>query len=773
MDPRGFGGQFNQTNAFSLPPPPRAGGNSGTVDLFAGMATNAPMNPFNLPPPPQATQTRGSNDLFGMGTMAPSQPRMPARQALSEDLFSAGSQSMDSWGTQQPMAPQNSGGFGQPGFDQSGFGSMGQYGYGGGNGSGMNSGMNPGMGYGIGMGATGMNSGTNTMGAMYSGTGGMNPSMNSGMGTTFGMGSGMGSGMASGMSVMSPSGMGQQMQPQKVPSQPMAPLQPTASRTAAQPAAAQARPQPAAAPKVLPTTPAPVAPASKPLPPTPLDTLLGNGMGTPSVASSRSTPMSNTDLLFATPSTPSLQDSGNKLGDLLDFSTPYIPSSASAAGQQQGFGLDELMGSLDTVLSAADNQKKLENLRIATARLGPPTAYFDRNPPVSPPAADVVAALERLDSAPLKAVVSLKTKKAVLEILEKSYNSDARQVAVLVFRESLSASVFYRLIRSLPRCLDSHLNYLMEYQLFDELEEAYRQAGRRRDASMMKFLAVLQNKTPSKIKVAQDCMTYCQQFDETKDIGEWVNEQRELWERQAKIDSHDSQVAATGQEPVFQNFPRMMLAGTPLINLLYYCCFYHGHAERSKLSSPAGIQSYFKMSDNVVAFQLMRCYSRKGEWQKLRDMVEVKGVQGKMISMLKTMSTETKPVFRHPLGVKVFLEIVVLQNGPLELVVDLANGIEDPELRFKSCIQFCHKDKYRKQLWLICADALAILGHRNRFMALKDDILLQVPVEEHGEFVVKFNELLNAMIANPTLKQVTKDMSKSMSGMKKMWGWGQ
>jgi hypothetical protein len=53
---------------------------------------------------------------------------------------------------------------------------------------------------------------------------------------------------------------------------------------------------------------------------------------------------------------------------------------------------------------------------------------------------------------------------------------------------------------------------------------------------------------------------------------------------------------------------------------------------------------------------------------------------------------------------KVFVEIIVLQNGPPELVSELANAIEDPELRFKTCIQFCHKERYQKQLWMICAE---------------------------------------------------------------------
>jgi hypothetical protein len=77
---------------------------------------------------------------------------------------------------------------------------------------------------------------------------------------------------------------------------------------------------------------------------------------------------------------------------------------------------------------------------------------------------------------------------------------------------------------------------------------------------------------------------------------------------------------------------------------------------------------------------------------------------------------------------------------------------------------------------MVPTQALAVQGHKNRLLALKDDIFSQIAVEDHAEYLVKFNELLNAIMSNPSFKQVTKDItkdvSKSVSGMTKKWGWG-
>eukprot|EP00300_Choanocystis_sp_HF-7_P014996 c18900_g1_i5.p1 GENE.c18900_g1_i5~~c18900_g1_i5.p1 ORF type:complete len:140 (+),score=34.15 c18900_g1_i5:96-515(+) len=122
-------------------------------------------------------------------------------------------------------------------------------------------------------------------------------------------------------------------------------------------------------------------------------------------------------------------------------------------------------------------------------------------------------------------------------------------------------------------------------------------------------------------------------------------------------------------------------------------------------------------------------------------------MQGKMISMFKTLSTETKPVYRHSLGLKVFVEIIILQNGPIELMTELARAIEDPETRFKTLIQFADKEAYRKQIWILSAEALGELGHRNRLVALKDDVFASIKIEENEDLVIKFNEVLNKVIS--------------------------
>ncbi len=52
----------------------------------------------------------------------------------------------------------------------------------------------------------------------------------------------------------------------------------------------------------------------------------------------------------------------------------------------------------------------------------------------SPSPNDVVAALDRGDGSLLRSTMSTKTKKAVLEVVEKGYNCDSRQMATIVFR---------------------------------------------------------------------------------------------------------------------------------------------------------------------------------------------------------------------------------------------------------------------------------------------------------------------------------------------------
>jgi len=426
------------------------------------------------------------------------------------------------------------------------------------------------------------------------------------------------------------------------------------------------------------------------------------------------------------------------------------------------------------VHTGAQKMKQGTDLAFAVSRLGPTHAsaaakHVDRMSPQQ-----VVDSLRQGHLHALSSIVSYRGKRDLIAAAEATSDPDIITVAVLHAKDSLSSEPFYRLMKRDSKGANCLLQYLRETNDVSELAVACKYLAGSLEVAMTRFMEAFQ--TPNIMKrmaLLRDCAADSNINDITRHISEFASEQRDLLERQCKIEEHDSQVAAQGQDEIYVNFPRPNIINTSLTHTLYYCLFYHHMADKSKLSSPAGMKIAFKVSDSVYTFQQLRVLGRKGQWAQLRDMAEVKGMQGKMMSMLKTMSTDTKPVFRHSLGLKVFVEIIILQNGPLDLMLELSRAIENPESRFRTCIQFTHKLNYRKHLWIVCAEALAELGHKNRLTALRDEVFQTVDVAENEDLFKAFNDALTWVVTNQnTFKKATKDVGAAVSKSVSKWGWG-
>eukprot|EP00300_Choanocystis_sp_HF-7_P014993 c18900_g1_i2.p1 GENE.c18900_g1_i2~~c18900_g1_i2.p1 ORF type:complete len:556 (+),score=139.80 c18900_g1_i2:91-1668(+) len=467
------------------------------------------------------------------------------------------------------------------------------------------------------------------------------------------------------------------------------------------------------------------------------------------------------EALFSSPplNMPSSRDPGAAAFDLLDFSMP--------APSQQSVGWLEMFQDVPEVVTASEQQARMANLSFAISRLGAPQRSY-LLPPISEPSVnEVLLALEHRSTQPLYSVVNFKTKVKILSAAESLGDPDVLLTVVLFLRESLADAAFFNIMaQSIParppatewvlptapyqplsKGMKLYMLYLAETDQLQVLEDLYRRLVMHEDRALTQLRTALRAPTNQRVHALHMCAEQYIQNPATKSIGEHAQQARDLLDRQIKIDTYDAKVAEAGQEEIYVKFPRPCIIHATVANTLYYCSFYHSQAAPSKLSSPENFKNHFGVVEKIAAFQLLRVLSRKREWNLLKDMVEVKGMQGKMISMFKTLSTETKPVYRHSLGLKVFVEIIILQNGPIELMTELARAIEDPETRFKTLIQFADKEAYRKQIWILSAEALGELGHRNRLVALKDDVFASIKIEENEDLVIKFNEVLNKVIS--------------------------
>nr|CAB3267613.1 spermatogenesis-defective protein 39 homolog [Phallusia mammillata] len=225
-----------------------------------------------------------------------------------------------------------------------------------------------------------------------------------------------------------------------------------------------------------------------------------------------------------------------------------------------------------------------------------------------------------------------KSKDEKAKLLDSAINrhdGNAVVAATLFMRDTLKRDIFSKELMSRPVAVDHYCAYLREAGEIDELHETLSALGRTEEAAMLKYkqcLASTATTTPEiRASGLKDCIKYYFDADiRLANDTSAIFEQISMMERQSAVEDGDSAAEKTGQVMVFKSHPRKeSIIHKPVIDTLFYCCYYHWGEAEGLLSSPTSIRNQHKISEKQFMFTAVAALCRMRRWRDIENLLTV------------------------------------------------------------------------------------------------------------------------------------------------------
>jgi hypothetical protein len=220
-----------------------------------------------------------------------------------------------------------------------------------------------------------------------------------------------------------------------------------------------------------------------------------------------------------------------------------------------------------------------------------------------------------------------------------------RLIALHGSQSTLIETVFIDTLRREEDALNCYLTYLYRMahsskhtgttggngRALTDLQAIYRALGRHEDAAICMFELAQAQPTPEGRLIAfKACAAKMAGMDTMVWYHKQVQDKIALMEGQMTVEAADSQLAALGAEPVFQQHPRGNVIGISMSAFVYYCLVYHSRAPRGKLCCPLDLKDAFGLSEKRWTWLYVKARARVRDFEAIKALtlkkVHVRGV---------------------------------------------------------------------------------------------------------------------------------------------------
>ncbi|XP_064622813.1 spermatogenesis-defective protein 39 homolog [Lineus longissimus] len=300
---------------------------------------------------------------------------------------------------------------------------------------------------------------------------------------------------------------------------------------------------------------------------------------------------------------------------------------------------------------------------------------------------------------------SLEEKLAFLDAAVRLGDGDTITAGVLFLRATVKKSIFNREVVSRPVAVDHFLQYLKQHNDFGDLADMLSMLGRTEEAAMLKYRqAVLVNNPQTKTKAIQNChRTHLQNEYSLQPESGLVQEHISLLEIQLPIEDADARGEKDGSIPIFKEYPRVCsIINRPLINTLFYCCFYHYGLGENSLASTVAMKKRHNIGDKQYLWCALRARAKLKCWTDFEALLTTKGWFG--ASKMKS-----------PIGFDKIVEILSKVTCPKDILVKYLRLVDDEEKRLGLATKLkCHE---------IVVDTFVSMKDRARLESYKAKVL--------------------------------------------------
>uniref|UniRef100_A0A7E4UV39 Vps16_C domain-containing protein n=1 Tax=Panagrellus redivivus TaxID=6233 RepID=A0A7E4UV39_PANRE len=246
---------------------------------------------------------------------------------------------------------------------------------------------------------------------------------------------------------------------------------------------------------------------------------------------------------------------------------------------------------------------------------------------------------------------------------------------VLFLKSSVSNAIFREVLIFKPDAAAAYLSHLRESGDTDELIDSLYALGRSDEAAMIEFTAATKRRdTASKVQSLKKCLVSGFSDPTLSSEANAVRDYINLLERQIPIDSTDEDMAKSGGETVFKQFPKKAtLIGQPLLTTLYYCCLYHYDLPKNSYASPLSIREVFNIGDREFHWMAMSALARHRRYDEIEKVMTSK----KLLAATKIIC---------PLPWNAFFSLIFKYGAPpKDVLARWLRAVPDLEERLKIC----------------------------------------------------------------------------------------
>ncbi len=152
-----------------------------------------------------------------------------------------------------------------------------------------------------------------------------------------------------------------------------------------------------------------------------------------------------------------------------------------------------------------------------------------------------------------------------------------------------------------------------------DLQAVYRALGRHEDAAICMFELAQGQPTPEgRLAAFKACAAKMATMDTMVWYHQQVQDKIALMERQMTVEGTDSQLAASGAEPVFHQHPRGNVVGISMSAYVYYCLVYHLRAPRGKPCCPLDLKDAFGLSEKRWTWLFVKARARVRDFEAIK-----------------------------------------------------------------------------------------------------------------------------------------------------------